>query len=142
MSDTSLQIIVEDGDALGKEVGEGLKQFNENAAGPYNLQHVHLAMRADDGSLIAGLVGLCYWNMLSVDLLWVAPEHRRSGCGGALLKRAEQIAAERGCDVVYLATYSFQAPGFYRKQGYAASGVLENAPAGFSMTWFSKHLSK
>ena len=98
-------------------------------------------MRADDGSLIAGLVGLCYWNMLHVDVLWVAPAHRRSGCGGALLRRAEEFAFEHGCDVVYLSTYSFQAPGFYRKQGYEAWGVLEYAPAGFSTTGFSKRLS-
>jgi GNAT superfamily N-acetyltransferase len=132
---------VEHGDALREAVLEGLKVFNEGTAGPYDLHYVHLAMRADDGSLVAGLVGLCYWNMLHVDLLWVTPSHRRSGCGTALLRRAEQIALERVCDVVYLSTYSFQAPEFYRKQGYETFGVLENAPAGFSTTWFSKRLT-
>ena len=135
-------IMLEQDDTLRAEVLEGLRRFNEDAAGPYNIRHVRLAMRAGDSSLIAGLVGLCYWNMLHVDLLWVAPEHRRSGCGRALLRRAEEFALEHGCDVVYLATYSFQAPGFYRKQGYEAWGVLENAPAGFSTTWFSKRLSQ
>lgn len=136
------RITLEDDDRLRAEVSEGLRRFNEDAAGPYNIQHVRLAMRADDGSLIAGLVGFCYWNMLHVDVLWVAPAHRRSGSGSALLRRAEEFAREHGCDVVYLSTYSFQAPGFYRKQGYEAWGVLENAPAGFSTTWFSKRLSQ
>ncbi|PYR81925.1 MAG: hypothetical protein DMF87_03620 [Acidobacteria bacterium] len=31
------------------------------------------------------------------------------------MQRAEQIALERGCELVYLATYSFQAPEFYSK---------------------------
>ena len=135
-------ITLEHDDTLRKEVLEGLRQFNEKAAGPYNIQHVRLAMRADDGSLKAGLVGMCYWNMLHVDLLWVAPESRRSGCGRALLRRAEEFGIEHGCDVAYLATYSFQAPGFYRKQGYQPWGLLEDAPAGFSTTWFSKRLLK
>ena len=135
------RIIPEHDDRLRQEVLEGLRVFNEKAAGPYNIRHVRLAIRADDGSLIGGLVGMCYWNMLHVDLLWVAPEHRGSGCGGALLQRAEQIALEHGCNVVYLATYSFQAPGFYRKQGYEPCGALENAPVNFSTTWFAKRLS-
>jgi GNAT superfamily N-acetyltransferase len=58
--------------------------------------------------------------MLHVDLLWLAPAPRRSGCGSALLRRAEEFAVEHGCDVVYLSTFSFQAPGSYRKQGYEA----------------------
>ena len=135
------RITLEHGDDFRKEVQEGLRTFNEDAAGVYNLQPVHLSVRADDGSLIAGLVGLCYWNMLHVDLLWVAPAHRRSGWGRALLRRAEQIALEHGCNVVYLATYAFQAPGFYRKQGYEACGALENAPTGSSTTWFAKRLA-
>ena len=82
--------ITENGEALWDEVVEGLRVFNEGIAGPYDLRHVRLAIRAD-GPSIAGLVGLCYWNMLHVDVLWVAPTHRRSGCGTALLQRAEQI---------------------------------------------------
>ena len=140
MSQMSRQITVEQGDALREEVLEGLRVFNEEAVGPYDIQHVRLAMRADDGTLLAGLVGMCYWNMLHVDLLWVAPTYRHAGCGTALLKRAEQIAIDRGCDLVYLSTYSFQAPEFYRKQGYQPCGRLENGPAGFFTTWFSKRL--
>jgi len=142
VSESTYRISVEDGDLLREQVVEGLNVFNEAAAGPYNIQHVHLAIRGDDGSLAAGLVGLCYWNMLHVDLLWVAPTHRLSGCGAALLRRAEQIATEHGCDVVYLSTYAFQAPGFYQKQGYEAFGTLQDAPQGFSFQWFSKRLPR
>ena len=137
----SPRITVEHGDSLREEVLEGLRVFNEGTAGSYRIHQVRLAIRADDGSLIAGLLGLCYWNILHVDLLWVDPEHRRAGCGKALLQRAEEIALERGCNVVYLFTYSFQAPVFYKKQGYEVFGTLENAPAEFSTTWFAKHLA-
>jgi GNAT superfamily N-acetyltransferase len=141
VSQMSHRITVENGEGFPEAVLEGLMVFNHEIAGPSDLQHVGLAMRAEDGSLMAGLVGLCYWNMLRIDLLWVAPTHRRAGCGTALLQRAEQVAIERGCELVFLSTYSFQAPEFYRKHGYRAFGVLENAPAGFSTTWFSKRFA-
>jgi hypothetical protein len=56
------------------------------------------------------------------------------------LRQAEQIAIQRLCDVVYLSTYSFQAPAFYLRQGYEAFGMLDDAPKGFSTTWFAKRL--
>jgi len=136
----SFTITVENTIALRDQVLEGLRVFNEATAGPYNLHHVCLAVRSNEGALIGGLVGLCYWNMLHVDLLWVADAHRRSGCGTALLRRAEEIAAQRGCGVVYLSTYSFQAPEFYRKQGYQAFGTLKDVPNGFVTEWFAKRL--
>ncbi|WP_272899885.1 GNAT family N-acetyltransferase [Tolypothrix bouteillei] len=42
---------------------------------------------------------------------------RGEGYGDALLATAEQEAVKRGCQYVYLDTFSFQAPEFYRKQG-------------------------
>ena len=89
------RITLEDDDRLRAEVSEGLRRFNEDAAGPYNIQHVRLAMRADDGSLIAGLVGFCYWNMLHVDVLWVAPAHRRSACSSSRSQQAPRSTNRR-----------------------------------------------
>ena len=57
-----------------------------------------------------------------------------------MLSRAEQIAAERGCEVIFLDTYTFQAPGFYTKYGYTSFGKLNDAPKGFDTTWFAKRL--
>jgi GNAT superfamily N-acetyltransferase len=134
-------IIVESPDILKKQLLEGLKLFNERAAGPYNDQPLSLAVRNHDGTLIGGLIGLFYWNMLHVDLLWVDDDHRRSGCGTALLARAEEVAAQRGCEVIFLNTYGFQAPGFYAKRGYTAFGVLTDAPKSSDTTWFAKRLA-
>jgi GNAT superfamily N-acetyltransferase len=140
MSETHA-IIVEPPDILRKQLLEGLNLFNERAAGPYNDQPLSLAVRNHDGTLIGGLLGLSYWNMLHVDLLWVHEDHRRAGCGTALLTRAEEVAAQRGCEVIFLNTYGFQAPGFYAKRGYTAFGVLTDAPKGSETTWFAKRLA-
>ena len=64
------------------------------------------------------------------------------GCGTALLSRAEDIARERGCEVIFLDTYTFQAPGFYRKRGYTALGSMTDAPKGFETMWFAKRLHR
>jgi GNAT superfamily N-acetyltransferase len=139
---TSFRILNDDADRLKAELLEGLKQFNEAAAGPYHDEALALAVRDDQGVLIGGLSGLFYWNMLHVHLLWVDERHRRTGCGTALLARAEDVAVERGCDVIFLETYTFQAPGFYRKRGYTSLGSLADAPKGFETTWFAKRLNR
>lgn len=131
-----------DPERLKAELLEGLRVFNEAAAGPYHDVPLSLSVRDDEGVLIGGLSGLFYWNMLHVDLLWVAADHRHAGWGSALLSRAEDVAMERGCDVIYLFTYAFQAPGFYRKRGYTALGSMTDAPRGFETAWFAKRLNR
>jgi GNAT superfamily N-acetyltransferase len=93
-----------DPERLKTELLEGLREFNEAAAGRYKDQPLSPSIRLPDGTLIGGLSGLFYWNMLHVHLLWVDERHRRGGCGSALLSRAEQIATERGCEVIFLDT--------------------------------------
>jgi hypothetical protein len=50
------------------------------------------------------------------------------------------MALERGCRHAYLDTFSFQALGFYEKQGYAVYGQLENFPTGASRYFLKKTL--
>ena len=57
-----------------------------------------------------------------------------------LLARAEQLAVEQSCTVLYPSTFGFQAPGFYARQGYSVIGELENVPPGSKRQWFSKVL--
>ena len=50
--------------------------------------------------------------------LWVATGHRGRGIGSRLVRAAERRAIERGCRLVYLETFSFQAKPFYEELGY------------------------
>mgnify|MGYP001547361172 CR=1 FL=1 len=51
--------------------------------------------------------------------LWVAPEHRKSGLGAALVTEIEQRAAVLGIARIYLSARSAIAP-FYEKRGWRA----------------------
>ena len=52
----------------------------------------------------------------------------------------EDMAAHRGCTVVFLSTMTFQAPRFYEKCGYTAFGTLPHAPADLGRIWFAKQI--
>ena len=82
-----------------------------------------------DGNIIAGcnLLIDC-WRAAELDILWVDEEYRGRGIGSALLRAAERAAMERGCRLITLGTFDFQARPLYEKNGYAVCGVLEDCP--------------
>ncbi len=101
---------------------------------------LHLVVRNDAGEILAGLASSTYWDWLDVDKLWVAESLRGQGLGRQLLRQAEALAKERGCRRVMLTTYSFQARGFYEKEGYYVVGAQEDYPPGSTYFWLRKDL--
>ena len=69
------------------------------------------------------------------------PERRGLGHGRHLLLSAEQEALTRGCEGAVLDTFSFQAPDFYRKLGYAIFGQLDDFPSPHRRYFLTKRLS-
>ena len=133
-------VTVETNPAVAAEIDAQLNHFNEKQIGPRNSFSIVLSVRDGKGELVGGLIGETLWNAFWVGVLWVHSEHRKNGYGTALMERAEQIASERDCDVLFLSTMTFQAPGFYTKLGYTAFGELTNAPRGYSRVWFYKRV--
>ena len=125
---------------VSSELEKRLRAFNEASAGPLRTKHVVLAVRDETGRLIAGLTAEIFWNALYIDILWVDEEHRRQGYGAALLRRAEDAGRAESCDVAYLSTFDFQAPGFYERYGYDVLGELQDVPPGSRSRWFCKRL--
>jgi GNAT superfamily N-acetyltransferase len=134
-------INVESDWALSTELGEHLNAFSEQQVGPRKTFRFAISARDDEGALVAGLTGETFWNGLYVHILWVHSTQRRNGYGTALMWQAETIARERGCDVSILSTFSFQAPGFYRKLGYEVFGEVGGLPHNHRRLWLSKQLA-
>ena len=86
---------------------------------------ISVYIRDTDDEIIAGLTGKIFGNWLHVEFLWVSEDHRGKGLGSKVLSAAESEAMDKGCVASTLDTFSFQALGFYCKQGYEVFGSLE-----------------
>lgn len=109
---------VQDEEFIAAQVRAHNRAHTENA-----FRTLCVFLRADDGTILAGLTGKTYWEYLDVYFLWVAAEHRGTGLGAKILAAAENEAAQRGCRHALLNTFSFQAPQFYLKLGYEQVGL-------------------
>lgn len=137
----SLHTIENPTEADSKPVWDGLRQYNIDASQlPMQREDVCIQARAEDGTVVGGLVGYRQWGWLYVDLLWIDDSQRGTGLGAALMAQAETEAAAAGCRWARLYTYDFQAPGFYEKQGYERWCVMEGYPPGHSQIWYRKAL--
>jgi GNAT superfamily N-acetyltransferase len=117
-----------------------LQEYNNAIMGPSVHSHIHLFVRDPDGRVLGGLTaetsrGWCY-----VDMLALSPPLRGLGFGTRLLTHAETLARARGCVGVYLNSFSFQAPDFYRSRGYTTFGQLADFPPGHTNHWLMKRL--
>ena len=54
--------------------------------------------------------------------------------------RVEEEARQRGAKNSYLDTFSFQAPEFYKRNGYHVFGELQDFPPGHQRYFFTKRL--
>lgn len=127
-------------DDVRETIGDGLDAYNVGEAGPYNDQALWVVARDEAGVVQAGLKGKIEYSWLFVDWLWVSPPCRKSGLGTRLLRKGEEAAREKGCTGVFLGSFTFQAPDFYKRQGYEEFGRLVDFPPGHAMVWLKKSL--
>ena len=119
----------------------GLVEFNA----PYfpNLEEKSVAgfIRNADGTIIGGVSAVIIFTSLHVRYLWLSESIRSGGYGRKLLSAIELEAKQAGVENVYVDTYTFQAPGFYEKLGFAEVGRYRNYPkVGVDKIFYSKKL--
>ena len=100
------------------EIYQQLKKFNLSKMEPSEEIPLGVFMNDDNGVKKAGLTGETFGNWLCIKYLWVSEDLRGRGIGSQLLQAAESEAMKRGAKYVFVDTFSFQAPEFYRKHGY------------------------
>jgi GNAT superfamily N-acetyltransferase len=127
-------------DSIWGAIGGGIQKFNLQHGGEEHYQRLCFVVYAPDQEIIGGVIGATYWNWCFIDLMWVKEELRGRGYGQHLLMLAEDEARKRGAQNVYLDTFSFQAPDFYKKQGYRVFGELQDFPPGHQRYFLTKPL--
>ena len=90
--------------------------------------------------LLGGLAATRDLDCVTVDYLFVAEGARGQGLGAALLDRAEDEARRRGARRMLLNTFSFQAPGFYDRQGYRRFGGVSPCLGEYGQYFYVKEL--
>jgi len=137
-------IVLLAGDAPESEafLAERIYEFNAKASGYFDGESFSGTQRDDSGVIWAGISGYTWGGCCYISYLWVDEPQRGHGLGTALLSAAEEYASRRRCAVVFVATHSFQAPGFYERMGYERQTVLRDHPVGYSSAVYSKRLQQ
>jgi ribosomal protein S18 acetylase RimI-like enzyme len=117
----------------------GLLAFNNRAIGKGQYKSLAISLRQGK-DIVGGLSGWTWAGWCYVELLWIDEKYRGKGHGRALMRKAESEVRSRGIRKMYLDTFSFQAPGFYKKLGFKEFGRLKDFPAGHSRHWLTKSL--
>ena len=123
---------------------EGLIAYNESqTAGRYAPPRtVALSVRDPrSGNTVGGLTARIAYSRMFVELFYLPETFRGQGLGAELLGKAEDVARDAGCTGIWLDTFSFQAPDFSKKLGYAEFGTLADYPPGFTRHYLHKTLS-
>ena len=121
-------------------IGGGINEYNQQQAGEEHGKRLCFVLKGPDQAILGGVIGITYWDWLYIDLMWLQEGLRQRGFGRRLLALAEEEARQRGAKHVYLDTFSFQAPDFYKKQGYRIFGELQDFPAGHTRYFLTKAL--
>ena len=126
---TPLQLTVGESDAaLDQQLSAGLDAHNFAATGHSDLRELTVKVEDVDGQLVAGLSGWTWGTCAGIGMVWVREDSRRDGWGARLLAAAEEVARDRGCRQVLVSSFTFQAPDFYRRQGYVEFARSEGIP--------------
>ena len=114
--------------ALDARLSAELTTFNLRASGIEDQRELTVRVEDEAGELVAGLSGWTWGTCAGIALVWVREDARRQGWGATLLAAAEDVARDRGCVQVVVASFTFQAPAFYQRHGYVETGRIEGLP--------------
>lgn len=98
-----------------------------------------IAMEND--TILGVIKGRALYNEVHIVDLIVNHECRQSGIGSKLVAAVEDAYKGSGYAKITLTTYGFQAPGFYKKQGYELEFVREDNDPRLSKYFFKKVIS-
>ncbi len=133
----AFELVETEDDAARERVLAPLEAYNEAMTGRGSSEPARwISILRREGDLVGGLIGVTYWDWLHVDLLYLPPSWRRSGAGRGIMAACRAVAARHRLAGVWLHTFSFQAPGFYRRLGFEEFAALPDHPVGHTDHYF------
>jgi GNAT superfamily N-acetyltransferase len=120
-----------------------LRAFNVAQAGDAGAEKFALLIRDEhsDG-VLGGLHGRLLYRWMFIELLAVPEQARGQGLGSRLMVMAETMARDKECVGIWLDTFDFQAPEFYRSLGFSEFGQVNDYPPGHTRFFFQKRLDQ
>jgi GNAT superfamily N-acetyltransferase len=109
-----------------------LKKTNGKLKVP-NKEFTNIA-RNEKEVIVGGVSGSTYLSSLEIEA------YRGQKIASRLLEVIEHQAKAAGCQIAHLTTYSFQAPLFYKKQGYVICGEVNGFPDDIRLYTLKKQL--
>ena len=123
-------------------LAERIYEFNAKATEYVDGESFSATHRDESDVIRAGICGYTWSGCCYVSYLWVHASVRGRGLGTALLDAAEKHATLKGCQLMFLTTHTFQAPGFYERMGYEQRARVEDHPPGHASLVFAKRLQQ
>jgi GNAT superfamily N-acetyltransferase len=119
-------------DAEFAQVNAGFDEHTVENGNPIEVAERHTIVVMDGESFVGSATGLAYkgsiayneWFYLSD--LFIQKSYRGQGLGAAVLAKLEFRVATLGIKNMWTWTAGYEAPGFYKKQGYQVFCELEN----------------
>jgi len=109
-------------------VDAGLEASNRAAADLDAVLPLAVFARDRAGRIVGGLRARSWGRAAEIQQLWVRPDLRLRGLGLRLMEAAEAALVARGCALVYLETFSWQAPWLYLRCGYEIAAQFDGMP--------------
>ncbi len=118
---------------------DGIGEYNFSQTGLKG-QAILVFLRNEQYQVIGGAYGWAICTRLQIRVLWLREDQRQRGWGTRILQATEAEAIKKGCQHSRLETYSFQALGFYQKNGYRVFSELGNVVEDHRLYFLEKDL--
>jgi N-acetylglutamate synthase-like GNAT family acetyltransferase len=114
-------------------IEDGLYEFNRHVVGRSDGRGLGFELVAEDGARVGAIAGYSWADMVEIKQFWIEETQRGHGFGRAMLEATIAEAKARDCRVIWVVSYTFQAPGLYELCGFERVAELTDFPPGHSL---------
>jgi ribosomal protein S18 acetylase RimI-like enzyme len=122
-------------------IEDRLYDHNSYATGRHDGRRLGFIIRDEAGQMIGVAAGFTWSGTSELKQMWIDEAYRGRGYARALLNAFIVEASSRGVRRIGVASYDFQAPGFYEKAGFKRMAEFEGWPHGHINVILCKTLS-